>query len=484
MPSLRSPVPAVALCAALCVSLAARPAAAQDPQADAAAKLAGDMQTAVTKGVLWLSAQQQPDGSWNYDNKPLQLPAFPMKSGVTGLCALALLKCGVSPDEPVLQKAFAFIHKEGFSWTYEVGCILLALEAKANFDPNRKVIVAPGNPGGATTVERGPAKGKKPRKRGVDPADRKLGERCVKWLIEHQRETGLWRYGAGSDEDVSNAQYAMLGLDAAERMGLTVPRNVYAKVAQRLVDIQFRVLEGDKDKVVESFPVPGADNSYRELKKIEAKLLKEIKRIDKKFAKKEEGERDKAGMDRSDHVQTAERKAAERIMETMEKGKMTPRGWMYFPDGTGMIWQKTVTGSLTSSALASLFICKARLEGTTAWRGDLPRKVAQACRDGAAWLALHFSVSANPGVPLHQLYYLYGLERAGVLGLIHKFGKHDWFDAGARRLVSQQQRSGAWLGSGSTSGVVPDTCFALLFLSRGTTPVVKIPGRVMTGVNR
>ena len=34
------------------------------------------------------------------------------------------------------------------------------------------------------------------------------------------------------------------------------------------------------------------------------------------------------------------------------------------------------------------------------------------------------------------------------------------------------------------SSPVPDTCFALLFLARGTTPVVRIPGRVMTGVDR
>ena len=94
------------------------------------------------------------------------------------------------------------------------------------------------------------------------------------------------------------------------------------------------------------------------------------------------------------------------------------------------------------------------------------------------------SKNRNPGLGMHQLYYLYGLERAGVLGLVHRFGDHEWFDRGARHLISQQKPNGSWKGSGSTAGLVPDTCFALLFLSRGTTPVVKLPSRVMTGVNR
>jgi hypothetical protein len=398
---------------------------------------------------------------------------------------LTLIKCGVSPEEEAVRKAFELIHAEGFKWTYEVGCILLALEAKASYDPNRKVIQAPGA-GGFGTRERGAAKKKKKkRRRGLDPRDRKLGEACVTWLIEHQRETGLWRYSVGSDEDVSNAQYAMLGLDAAERMGLKVPKSVYLKAAERLVEIQHPVLDDDKGKKIDPFPVPGADNSFKHLKKIEAELLKEIKKVEKRFRKLDDGERDKKGYTRKERFETAERKAAEKISQSMERGKMKPRGWQYFAPGTGgNSWQTVVTGSLTCSALASLFICKARLEGTSGWKGELPGKVNQALRDGAAWMSLHFAVNRNPGTTLHQLYYLYGLERAGVLGLIHKFGKHEWYDLGARQLIRQQKRDGSWKGSASTAGLVPDTCFALLFLSRGTTPVVKIPGRVMTGVKR
>ena len=105
-------------------------------------------------------------------------------------------------------------------------------------------------------------------------------------------------------------------------------------------------------------------------------------------------------------------------------------------------------------------------------------------RDGCAWMSIHFAVGTNPGLALHQLYYLYGLERAGVLGLVHRFGQHEWFDKGAKQILRQQSSAGSWLGTPSTAGPIPDTCFALLFLARGTTPVVRIPGRVMTGVKR
>ncbi|RMG13204.1 MAG: hypothetical protein D6731_12615 [Planctomycetota bacterium] len=472
-----------AISCALLVLLLPAPLRAQDAPDDAQ-QLASAMQAAVTRGVRWLSNQQKPEGHWVYDNRPLQLSSYPMQSGVTALCALALIKCGVSPEEETVRKAFEAIHREGFKFTYEVGCILLALEAKAHYDPQRKVIQPPGQEGFVTRERGGKKKKKKKKKARLDPRDLALAKACVEWLVDHQRDTGLWRYSAGSDEDVSNAQYALLGLDAAERLGVSVPKSVYVKAARRLVEIQHPVLDADKDAKLDPFPVPGADRSFRALKKIEAQLLKELKKVDRRFRKLGEDERDRDGYTRAERVATVERKAAERI-RSGERRPMVPRGWQYFAPGSGgSAWQRTVTGSLTCSALASLFICKARLEGNSAYRGDLPERVDQALRDGAAWLALHFEVKRNPGAPMHQLYYLYGLERAGVLGLVHRFGKHAWYDEGTRHLLRQQRSNGSWLGTGSTSGPVPDTCFALLFLSRGTTPVVRIPGRVMTGTGR
>jgi hypothetical protein len=67
------------------------------------------------------------------------------------------------------------------------------------------------------------------------------------------------------------------------------------------------------------------------------------------------------------------------------------------------------------------------------------------------------------------------LERAGRFGGIRFFGDHDWYREGADFLVrAQNPRSGSWSSAGGRgpSFAIVDTCFALLFLSKGLAPVV------------
>src|SRR5205823_2464001 len=70
----------------------------------------------------------------------------------------------------------------------------------------------------------------------------------------------------------------------------------------------------------------------------------------------------------------------------------------------------------------------------------------------------------------------------GVLLLVPRFGEHDWYDEGSKELLREQRADGSWdKGHAGTVGPMCDTCFALLFLSRGTTPIVRIPTRTATG---
>src|SRR4051794_33391929 len=64
---------------------------------------------AIEKGITWLKKAQTADGSWDYANAPFNI-GIHMKQGTTAFCALALLKSGVLPDDPVINKAFDFIH--------------------------------------------------------------------------------------------------------------------------------------------------------------------------------------------------------------------------------------------------------------------------------------------------------------------------------------------------------------------------------------
>ncbi|MBY0231335.1 MAG: DUF4159 domain-containing protein [Gemmataceae bacterium] len=96
---------------------------------------------------------------------------------------------------------------------------------------------------------------------------------------------------------------------------------------------------------------------------------------------------------------------------------------------------------------------------------------------GLAWLGDHFPAEIGPG-SMHLMrnapyYALYGIERAGRISGQRFFGGHDWYEVGCRWLVAQQKADGQWQGGGhfeNSPGIA--TSFALLFLSKGRTPVL------------
>lgn len=107
------------------VVVAADPTGGPDPAAVKAAR---------QKGIDFLKTTQSDDGSWTAPTSP----------GISGLITTALLRSGVKPEDPVMQKALkhltSFIQKDGGIYhpetghrNYETSIALLALHA-ANFD--------------------------------------------------------------------------------------------------------------------------------------------------------------------------------------------------------------------------------------------------------------------------------------------------------------------------------------------------------------
>lgn len=85
------------------------------------------------------------------------------------------------------------------------------------------------------------------------------------------------------------------------------------------------------------------------------------------------------------------------------------------------------------------------------------------------WIGEHFTLD----LPDRAYYHLYGLERAGRLTGRRFFGEHDWYREGCEFLVKRQEPDGSWkTGGGWDRWPHVNTSFALLFLSRGRTPVV------------
>ena len=143
--------------------------------------------------------------------------------------------------------------------------------------------------------------------------------------------------------------------------------------------------------------------------------------------------------------------------------KAKPRGWSYTE-------KKGPWGSMTSGAVGALCILD-YIQGKD-WRKD------QDVLDGLAWTAKNFAVDKNPqrleekGDEKHYYYYMYGLEREGMLFGTERMGEHMWYREGAEQLIADQDGSGRWKNT-------VDTCFAILFLRRAThaLPVASGGGR-------
>ncbi len=87
------------------------------------------------------------------------------------------------------------------------------------------------------------------------------------------------------------------------------------------------------------------------------------------------------------------------------------------------------------------------------------------------WIAGHFQIER--GREGNVFYNIYGLERAGRLTGLRFLGDHDWYREGCEYLVDAQREDGSWhQPSGFDTWPVISTSFALLFLSKGRTPIM------------
>ncbi len=135
-------------------------------------------------------------------------------------------------------------------------------------------------------------------------------------------------------------------------------------------------------------------------------------------------------------------------------------GWNYKDQATQA--DKAPYLAMTAGGTSALVIYDYMLDRK--WKDDSYVKA------GMNWLAYHFSVNTN-------LYYMYGLERTGILYGTEKIGAHDWYADGAKLILKNQNADGSW---GKPPAAKPDdkgklthdTCFAILFLRRATRPLV------------
>lgn len=147
------------------------------------------------------------------------------------------------------------------------------------------------------------------------------------------------------------------------------------------------------------------------------------------------------------------------------KGQQTDGSWSYVRMPRGA--RGPATGSMTAAGVASVYICALQIhlaEGLCGqYRSDEP------LRDGLRWLARNFSVVQNPGSGYWHFYYLYALERVGVIAARRQIGDHDWYREGVEYLVGRPQD---FTRGANSEPAFLRQCFALMFLAKGGSPVV------------
>ena len=297
------------------------------------------VRAAIDRGVRYLKSQQS-DGSWAGGEYP---------GGYTCLATLALLTAGEPADSPAMKSALRRVKLQRNAHVYVASLKISALALADAREYERQI------------------------------------EAAARWLMQMQNDDGLWGYDAQRREfDHSNAQFALLGLNAAAGAGVHVPDGVWARARTRVIATQ------------------NPDG-----------------------------------------------------------------GWGYKPG-------QASTGSMTAAGASDLIILDrtAIAASEEGFEGGAAPHCGEYLANrplinGLNWLGRQFSAAENPAGERQYLYYwLYAIERVGILAERQSFGAHDWYREGVQFLLSAQKPDGRWGG-----GVV-DTSFALLFLAKGARPLL------------
>lgn len=374
-----------------------------------------EVNAAVDRGVAYLKLAREKDGSWGAFGRH--------KYGPTALAVTAILGSGVSKHKPWIQEAVKYLLRgpadryEYEGYTYDTGLILMALDAY-----------------GAPMYERFQLEKLPPDQRESFEFHRTFSDRekalvhfCWNWLYQTRCDSGCWTYYMpvhGGGGDISNTQFAVLGLRAASRCGYETSSEVWIKLIETLLDCQAET--GPKVELPE----------YKSFNRTTGKPKFTIRSV-------------------------------------------RARPWGY-PINLGVRGGNSVnpeirepTGSRTAIGVASLIIAFEELALQSKSKASrYARKVERAVRDGLGWLHANWSVKENPGSKSeYHYYYLYALERVGVLYNKRFIGDHEWYQEGAAWLLGAQLPDGSW------SRDIVTTCFALMFLKRSTPPPVITLGK-------
>jgi Domain of unknown function (DUF4159) len=172
-------------------------------------ELTGEMvKNSISRGNSFLATMQNGNGSFGAAGTVRG--AFSV--GPSALCTLAMLNAGVSPADPVIERALNYLrsfHDPG--GTYETSLVLMVLVAAKDWDRDKLRIAT-------------------------------LAERLESSQTTRAPLAGMWNYGhgayGGGSEDNSNTQFAVLGLREAAIAGIRIRRKTWELTIKHFVESQ------------------------------------------------------------------------------------------------------------------------------------------------------------------------------------------------------------------------------------------------------
>jgi hypothetical protein len=386
----------------------------------------GRIDAAITKGVAYLKGQAGSLRKMKHVDREMQEDE---------LVLWTLVHAGVRESDPVFQDLFKKMMERKLEATYCVALQAMILEEVNRVKYQWRI------------------------------------KQCAQFLVDNQAQNGQWTYGEPTiyADDVpsdSGREDVKSGTEAKDR----------GKVREFLMPGERVKPEvKNKTKVEKKKDGPGGgDNSNTQYAALgmrachDAGIILPDAVVEKAIGwyrqsqKGTDGPRQK--FDVKDSLDAPINPGASGVMDRIDA---EPQGWCY-----GQHEHKAY-GSMTAGSVGGLAIwlyIKDNDGGKKkrSWRKD------KDVQEGLAWLAHYFSVTYNPGPyehgdqaenSQHQYeYYLYALERAGMLYGIENLGAHWWYPEGAKVLLDKQGADGKWNN-------VVDTCFAILFLKRATAPL-------------
>lgn len=311
------------------------------------------------------------------------------------LAALALVKAGEDVNSPEIQavvagiqeRCAAEIYKPGAHHFYAAGLELMLFEA---IDPERY---------------------------------RGEMEKILAYMLKGQLATGSWYYpdqqGTG---DTSITQYAALGMWAAERAGLKVPKEAWDKMA--LWHLQTQLRDG-------GFTYhPQVDSDSRPSLTVGGTASLMLAQL---------------------HLHGGRDRTKTKIAKVTEREEQT-----------GKVFGVLEPVRTDSSAIEPKEPSPDRGYTVKASNDAIQRSVDRA----HAWATANWRL---PPGPLWRMYFLYSVERMAALGDMKAVGTHDWYAEGATWLLKEQQPDGSWTDNG---GPVIATAFSVLFLAKATSKML------------